>query len=219
MLDLDLCDIWRVRNPDAKKFTWSGKAQGRSSSPNITIYRRLDYFLISDKLQSYVEQVDIIPALSTDHYAVTLRIKSLPGVKNGPSFWKFNNSLINDNYIRETKNVINNCKVKMNSEGIKNPQLQWDLLKYEICKSTITFSKARAKTFRNEYRDIKEKIKEIESFNRWELDPVKTAEHDCLKKSLEEKSNYITEGIILRSKVNWYEQGEKNRVFFIIGKA
>ena len=28
MLDLDLCDIWRVRNPDAKKFTWSGKAQG-----------------------------------------------------------------------------------------------------------------------------------------------------------------------------------------------
>ena len=113
MLDLDLCDIWRVRNPDAKKFTWSGKGQGRSSSPNITIYRRLDYFLISDELQSYAEQVDIIPTPSTDHSAVTLRIKSLPGVKNGPSFWKFNNSLINDNnYIRETKNVINNCKVK-----------------------------------------------------------------------------------------------------------
>ena len=113
MLDLDLCDIWRVRNPDAKKFTWSGKAQGRSSSPNITIYRRLDYFLISDELQSYAEQVNIIPTPSTDHSAVTLRIKSLPGVKNGPSFWKFNNSLINDNnYIRETKNVINNCKVK-----------------------------------------------------------------------------------------------------------
>ena len=216
MLDLDLCDIWRVRNPDAKKFTWSGKAQGRSSSPNITIYRRLDYFLISDELQSYAEQVDIIPAPSTDHSAVTLRIKSLPGVKNGPSFWKFNNSLINDNnYIRETKNVINNCKVKMNSEGIKNPQLRWDLLKYEIRKSTITFSKARAKTFRNEYRDIEEKIKEIESFNGWELDPVKTAEHDCLKKSLEEKSNYITEGIILRSKVSWYEQGEKNTKYFL----
>ena len=31
MLDLDLCDIWRIRNPEAKRFTWSGKAQGRSS--------------------------------------------------------------------------------------------------------------------------------------------------------------------------------------------
>ena len=58
MLDLDLCDKWRIRNPEAKRFTWSGKTQGRSSSPNITMYRRLDYFFISDELQPYVEELN-----------------------------------------------------------------------------------------------------------------------------------------------------------------
>ena len=91
----------------------------------------------------------------------------MPGVKNGPSVWKFNNSLINDNnYIQEIKNEINICKARMNAEGIDCPQLQWDLLKYEIRKLTITYSKARAKTFRNGYRDIEKKIKKIESSNR-----------------------------------------------------
>ena len=106
----------RKKNPEAKRFTWSGKAQGRSSSPNITMYRRLDYFFISDELQPYVEETDITPTPSTDHSAVTLHIKSLPGVKNGPSFWKFNNSLINDNnYIQEIKKEINNCQARMNA--------------------------------------------------------------------------------------------------------
>ena len=168
------------------------------------MYRRLDYFFISVELQPYVEETDITPTPFTDHSAVTLHIKSLPGVKNGPSFWKFNNSLINDNnYIQEIKNEINNCKARMNAEGIDCPQLRWDLLKY---------SKARAKTFRNGYRDIEEKIKKIESGNRWEQDPAKTAEHDSLKKALEEKSNYITEGIILRSKLRWSGMSKAKRI-------
>lgn len=93
MTEYDLCDIWRIRNPYTKRFTWRGKAQGKRSSSEI-LYRRLDYFLISDCLQSYVEKCDIVPAPSTDHSAITLKFKSFETENRGPSFWKFNNSLL-----------------------------------------------------------------------------------------------------------------------------
>jgi len=28
MQELDLCDIWRIRNPLTKRYTWRGKGQG-----------------------------------------------------------------------------------------------------------------------------------------------------------------------------------------------
>ena len=43
MMENDLVDIWRIRNPDSKKFTW------RQKSP--IIQRRPDYWLIRNTLQ------------------------------------------------------------------------------------------------------------------------------------------------------------------------
>ena len=69
MMENDLVDIWRIRNPDCKKFTW------RQKSP--IIQRRLDYWLISDTLQEDVVKSDIVTAIKTDQLAVTLEIDSL----------------------------------------------------------------------------------------------------------------------------------------------
>ena len=52
--ELDLVDIWRVKNPSTKSYTCSQK------SPNI--FCRLDYWLISNNLQYLVKSVDIIPS-------------------------------------------------------------------------------------------------------------------------------------------------------------
>ena len=48
MLEWDLCEIWRLRNPSSKIFTWSGVGQGKKSDIQKKNYRRLDFFLISD---------------------------------------------------------------------------------------------------------------------------------------------------------------------------
>ena len=56
--DLDLVDIWRVKNPVSRSFTWS------QNSPNI--FCRLDYWLISNNLQDLVISTSIIPAIKTD---------------------------------------------------------------------------------------------------------------------------------------------------------
>ena len=46
MLEWDLCEIWRLRNPSSKIFTWSGVGQGKKSDIQKKNYRRLDFFLI-----------------------------------------------------------------------------------------------------------------------------------------------------------------------------
>ena len=56
---MDLVDIWRIRNPDNKLFTW------KQTKP--LIQRRLDFWLISDTCQDEVEQVKIIPSMKSDH--------------------------------------------------------------------------------------------------------------------------------------------------------
>lgn len=81
-------DIWRVRNPDERCFSWPQK--------NSVIQRRLDFWLTSTSLQEDVESVDAIPAIKSDHSAITLFINGIDDERHGPSFWKFNASLIDD---------------------------------------------------------------------------------------------------------------------------
>ena len=77
---LDLVDIWRSKNPDAKSFTWSQK------SPPV--FCRLDYWLISNNLSDFVELTEIIPAVRTDHDAISLELGKLESELKGPGNWK-----------------------------------------------------------------------------------------------------------------------------------
>ena len=93
MLEYNLIDIWRVHNPDKRRFTWRQK--------NPIIQRRIDYWLISNDLQDDIKRADIIPAIKTDHLAISLSITNLADQPFGPSDWKFNSSLLdNDAYIQ-----------------------------------------------------------------------------------------------------------------------
>jgi len=77
-LPLNLHDVWRVKNPQTKSFTWSQK------SPFV--FCRLDYWLISNSLQDLIKDVDIIAAIKTDHSAILLRLQELEECKRGPGF-------------------------------------------------------------------------------------------------------------------------------------
>ena len=94
--NFDLVDIWRARNPGCKRLTWRQKIP--------FIQRRLDYWLISDSYQEEVEIVDIIPSINSDHSAIVLHFDSIEKQKFGPSYWKFNASLLNDSEFMLTIN-------------------------------------------------------------------------------------------------------------------
>ena len=57
---------------------------------------------------------------------------------------------------------------------------------------------------------LEQKVKELESLISTEAEECILQEYNKCKEDLEESYNYITEGIILRSKTDWYELGEKS---------
>ena len=80
--DLNLVDIWRVKNPVTRGFTWS------QNSPNI--FCRLDYWLISNNLQDLVISSSIIPAIKTDHATIFVEFGTRDDQVKGLVLWKMN---------------------------------------------------------------------------------------------------------------------------------
>ena len=81
----DLVDIWRLRHPEKKRFTFR--------QPKPLIERLLDFFLISSSMQDNVKSVDILPAINTDHSTTYLRLQSVSSKNKRSSQWKL--SLLN----------------------------------------------------------------------------------------------------------------------------
>ena len=72
--ELDLHDIWCIKNPTDRSFTWS--------QPEPLVLSRLDYWLISNSLSDNVCDVDIIASIKTDHSAIKIEFKDFgDGVK------------------------------------------------------------------------------------------------------------------------------------------
>ena len=55
-----------------------------------------DYWLISDACQDDIDKSDIIPSINSDHSTIFLHFNSSDKQEDGPSFWKFNASLTDE---------------------------------------------------------------------------------------------------------------------------
>ena len=64
----DLCDIWRIRNPKTKRFTFLQK------HVSVLIQRRLDHIYISNSMQVSVKNTDGLVSLLTDHSPITFHV-------------------------------------------------------------------------------------------------------------------------------------------------
>ena len=59
-------DTWRIRNPKAKQYTF------RQKHASGFLQRRLVYFFISNNIQEFILDTDIIPAISSDHLPILI---------------------------------------------------------------------------------------------------------------------------------------------------
>ena len=98
---------------------------------------------------------------------------------------------------------------------IQDPRVLWDFLKYKIRYETIVYSKKKAKKRRSVLVSLEERLKECQV--KWDEDPTPENLNDLeiIQTEYDRHYDYITQGIIIRSRVNWYEQGEKSNKYFL----
>ena len=131
---MDICDIWRIRNPTRQNFTFKQNHSTRF------IERRLDYIFVSNCLQEFVNYTDALPVISTDHSPVLMLLSNDNSDNNGRRLWKYNSSLVHDEfYVENMRKLI--LKINTSNEFLEDAPMKWEFLKYEIRKFTIDYSK------------------------------------------------------------------------------
>ena len=133
MAEYDLIDIYRIKNPNKKRYTWR--------QPKPRICSRLDFFLISSPMMDFVTKVDILPSILSDHSPILISFKFTNEIHKGPGHWKLNTSLLNDqNYVTQMKEKITET---LDKHSDLNKNVRWELLKYEVRKISIKYSKQK----------------------------------------------------------------------------
>ena len=107
-----------------------------------------------------------------------------------PGFWKFNSSLLkNETFKVNLRDFIKNTKSKLN---FNDTQLNWELLKYEIRKFIICYSKAIAKRERARRLKLENTLNFLENNLTGNL---KKQQYKLLKSELDEIYDKIAEGV------------------------
>ena len=101
-----MTDIWKIRNSKAKQYTF------RQNHVSGFLQRRLDYFFISNNIQEFILDTDIISAISGDHSPISISFSKEKQNNKSSGFWKFNNSLLHNNIFKE--------KLKQHIQNIEN---------------------------------------------------------------------------------------------------
>lgn len=212
----EMIDPWRTCHPDDRKYTW------RQSSP--IKQSRLDYFLITEDLFSLMKNVSIIPGYKTDHSAIIFTF-SASLEKRGKGYWKFNSQLLRDlEYIEKVKICIKDTITEYYTSGdlenlisVKlscNDQLFFEILKMKIRSMSIEYSISKSRKEKDRYKKLETDIQNLE--NAMNMTP-----NDLILKSLQDKKIELEnarmqkiEGLLLRSRANWHENGEKCSQYF-----
>ena len=193
---LNLEDIWRIRNPNCKNYTWFG--------PNKA--SRIDYWLTSASLNSQINKIESHYFPFSDHHGVKIELKTTE-IKPGKGNWKMNSEhLLNEDYKREITQFWNNWKLKKND--FSDISIWWDIGKKRIKRISQNFAIEQSIKKKSKLADLESEITQLTNTmsNNTRLTELKN-EHEFLL-------NKTTQGIKIRSRVQWWEEGEKSTRFF-----
>jgi len=201
-----LQDVWRSQHPNLSQFTWRNHS--------LKIQCRLDYWLVSKNLSSSLLKTDITSPTFSDHSAISFVLQSEEYTKRGPGFWKINNSLLKDDkFTSELKAKIPEFKAKHNY--LEDKGLYWDMLKMEVRGFCVQYSKRENKFRRNAEKELQNKIDHLMNVLKTNRSRENIIELYRLRAELNKITEYRTKGAIVRSRIRWHEEGERNTKYFL----
>ena len=204
MEELNLVDIYRIRNPDKKRYSWFRRMPQLQAS-------RIDFTLLSAGLADMCENIMYFTGVMSDHSAL-LTVINLTGNERGNGYWKLNTMhLRNTEYINMINEYLKKIKVANQKLDIIK---QWEILKKDVKEESMRFSKNLASEKSLIIAQLSEKATEIE-------EKIQLVNDNGLAKLLFDTQSELDELIaektnsaIFRTKSTYYELGEKTNKYF-----
>ena len=188
----DLVDIWRLRHPAERDYTWR--------RPNGTQGSRLDMFWVSSSLAEQVRQVDIYPFFRSDHCYVFLRIGIPSAPRRGTGVWKFNSSLLADAHYSQ---LVREFWLEWQQErdSFSSLGVWWDAGKQRVKHLSQTYSKELARGRRHRLKSLEHTLFHLQRRQRDGEDV--TALLADAKRDLETEHSHVAHGARIRARERW----------------
>ena len=218
-------DMQRERLGDKRIYTWTNRSGPQKA--------RLDYYLASTAITSFVTKVDILTAYKSDHCPIALTL-DYTKFKRGKGFWKHNDTLLRDiNYIKRIKTTIATTLAKyVDMEGYQdffveasNQELNnfmdknadeknkckykidagllMEMVINDIRNSSISYSIAKKREEEQEENDLFVRLKWLQWLSNLENPPLNINER--IKVCEEEYNRFIENKAQMKSCINLTE--------------
>ena len=209
MNELNLIDIYQKLHPKTRSFTYE--------SETINLKSRIDFILVSRPISIEVQNAVIRMSVAPDYKATFVKIYVRSELKRDPGMWKFNNSLLEDDDFKERISFYY-PQIHEKYTDVKDKQLLWELIKMEIRMETIKYSKEKRYKLRKRELTLQKELQELDykicNTEFETLDQNVLVEYEAAKEELKKIYENRGKEAIFRSKVQWFEQGEKPTKYF-----
>ena len=201
----EMQDVWRVRNPDEKVFSWNRDHPYTAS--------RIDFMLCNNGLINKCVDIMYQGTFFSDHKALICELK-VSNENRGEGYWKFNESLLNDElFVQTVKDIIIQAHVKYQHANIFD---KWERLKYDIQIFAKKYGREKSVKNRHEFEKLMYVQNELTS--KREADPenqfVAMALHETEKK-IKEYVEERAKAAHFRSRARWDREGEKPTKYYL----
>lgn len=194
---LDISDIYRELYKNSKIYTHTPSSKSGS---------RIDRIYITKIKLNRVNDIIHLPVQISDHKSVSVNI-NFNKLKWGPSFWKINNSILENT---EYQTLIKEFWNKWQSKKLefKEPLVWWDKGKKQIKYITIKYCKDIKNKRETEKQNLLADLKTLEQ-TEFKLEDKINIENKIL-----DIENNINQGILVRSRLNYTTEDMDNIDFF-----
>ena len=201
-------DVFRVLNPDTKRYTCIKR--------NPSCASRIDFMLTSPGIINNVKMAQIISMVFSDHNIVDLNIVDEKW-RRGPGIWRLNTELLNHPKIdKEIRTAISNHAEKY---GHLKPDDRWDELKHIVKCIYIEKGQLRGKKKRQNLSNLSENLSELDITSSEKCNKVTLEAMELVKFKIKQLEEERTRGAIVRSRVQWDSEGERcTKYFFALEK-
>ena len=197
--DRELCDVWRVNNPQTIQYSWS------RFKPQFT-GSRIDFMLANGGLINRVLEIGYEASVLSDHQCLVCEMNFVDQPW-GPGYWKFNNCLLSDPiFVEKVNALIEDIIVKFNKNDAVT---KWEMFKAQLTKRSQNYGKEKCKNKKRQFNEAKIALELAQQAAKLNPNQHNIETLHVMELKMQELLMEKSRAVQFRSKARWAREGER----------